>query len=437
MKIDHSQPKDSRSMQYLLVVFGIAFVARFLDRLNWWLHLAFSPLNFNHYPFTEWLINYQGGLNRRGLPGSVLLWLWQTFHIPPQLCIVILCFASYIALVVYVWKKSKDKFARWALLTTPLLGYPVYINGIMMRKDIFMVLVIAIAGELFIKKRFKGSDLIACVLLSFLVLSHELSFFMGFLIWIPVLLLREYFSLPLGASTFSRSSNWLMWVLAILRSILPRLVWLILPMATFAVILLQGKASISSASAIADSWRSAYDPTLAFPGAAGGIAWLASDTKDFVSMSTDTAKMIVFGVPYSLVIILSIVTGIFFIAAVFSRYSRTRSWFFVGCALIQFIIMLPLFYVACDHGRWVVLSLMMAFLLAIQVPLDWQEQLVKYSGLSEKIMNLSVPDWVAPLGLAFWGLSVVIWCPLGAPIGIFAQIYFYLRVSGFIPKIAI
>lgn len=436
MKIDLCRPKGGRFTNHLLIFFSIAFVARFFDRLGWWLHLALTPLNFNDYPFTEWLINYQGGLNRRGLPGSFLLWLWQFFHVPPQLSIAIICFLSYTLFSIYVWKKSKGKFARWALLTTPLLGYPIYINGIMMRKDIFMLLIVAIAGELFISKRFKGSDLVACLLLSLQMFSHELLFFVGFLIWVPVLLMREYFGFEPSAFMFSQSGNRLMRALAILRGILPRLVWLILPVASFTIILLQGKASISSTFAIANSWKSAYDPKLAFPGAAGGIAWLASDTKDFISLSRDTAKMVVFGVPYSLIVILSIITGIFLIAAVFSRYSCTRACFFVNCALLQFVIMLPLFYVACDHGRWVVLSLIMAFLLTIQVPLDWQAKLVKRSGFYEKLMSLKVPDWIAPVGLAFWGLSVVIWCPLGAPIAVIAQLYFVLRVTGILPKIA-
>lgn len=81
------------------------------------------------------------------------------------------------------------------------------------------------------------------------------------------------------------------------------------------------------------------------------------------------------------------------------------------------------------------MSLMVAFLLSIQVPSTWQDQIAKWTQFPERLRLIVVPSWFAPLGLAFWGLSVVIWAPYGASIAFFMQVYFYLRLFGIIPKL--
>jgi hypothetical protein len=417
----------------LLIFFSIAFFARLLERLGYWLGLAAKQLSFDDYPLTEWLINYQGGFFRRGLTGSILLWLWQSFRLPPALVIVAVSFSVFLALGVYLWMKAKGKVPRWTLFTTPLLGYPVFVNGIMLRKDIFMVLFIALSLELITSKRFRGGDWIAGLLMSFLVLSHEVSFFLGFLILVCVVVLREFITFAQSRNIGEQSQGFV----AILSINSQKLVWLLMPIVSFIVVALRGRASNATTSAIASSWKSAYNPSLSFPGAGGAIGWLSKSLQDGIQCSKGTFAMTVYGVPYWIIILLAIISGIMLLAAAISAASPVRAWFFALSALLEFLFMSPIFYTTCDHGRWVILALMIAFILSIQVPLAWQEQVARLTQFPDQLRDFRVPPVLAPLGLAFWGLSVVIWCPFGAPIAVLLQIYFYLRLFGFIPRLSL
>jgi hypothetical protein len=417
----------------LLIFFSIAFFARLLERLGYWLGLAAKQLSFDDYPLTEWLINYQGGFFRRGLTGSILLWLWQSFRLPPALVIVTVSFSVFLALGVYLWMKAKGKVPRWTLFTTPLLGYPVFVNGIMLRKDIFMVLFIALSLELITSKRFRGGDWIAGLLMSFLVLSHEVSFFLGFLILVCVVVLREFITFAQSRNIGEQSQGFV----AILSINSQKLVWLLMPIVSFIVVALRGRATNATTSAIASSWKSAYNPSLSFPGAGGAIGWLSKSLQEGVQCSKGTFAMTVYGVPYWIIILLAIISGIMLLAAAISAASPVRAWFFALSALLEFLFMSPIFYTTCDHGRWVILALMISFILSIQVPLAWQEQVARLTQFPDQLRDFRVPPVLAPLGLAFWGLSVVIWCPFGAPIAVLLQIYFYLRLFGFIPRLSL
>ena len=417
----------------LLIFFAVAFFARLLERLGYWLGLAANQLTFEDYTLTEWLVNYQGGFFRRGLTGSILLWLWQSFRLPPALVIVAISLSVFLALGVYLWIKAKGKVPRWTLFTTPLLGYPVFINGIMLRKDIFMVLFIAICLELVISRRFRGSDWLAGLLMSLIILSHEVSFFLGFLLLVCVVVLRESVGLarPLNVEGPSQGFN------SFLLYKSRKLCWLLMPLVSFIVVAIRGPASSATTSAIASSWRSAYSTSVAFPGASGAISWLSKSLQDGIACSKGTFAMTVYGVPYWIIILLAIISGVTLISAAISSMSPVRAWFFAVSALVEFLFASPVFYTTCDHGRWVILSLMIAFILSIQVPLVWQEHVARLTRFPAQLREFKVPPILAPLGLAFWGLSVVIWCPTGAPIGLLLQFYFYLRLFGFIPRLSL
>lgn len=428
------EAKRSKHERLLLLIFLFAFTARLLERLRYWVDLAQRPLTFNDYPFTEWLINYQAGFYRRGLPGEFLLSLWRWFHVPPQLAIVTLCLMAYAAFCAYVWTISKDKVPRWVLFTTPVLGYPVFINGIMLRKDIFVVFVIAIVSALIIRSRSRGTDFVAFSLLAALILSHEIAFFLGFFMISLLLLLREYClrkpGNPMGIPWRPRGIG------TFFAQVSPWLIPLLIPLAAFASVVVRGRASLSAAKQMASPWASAYDPALPFPGPAGAMTVITESQGTYIDMALETLKMNVHGFPYWLILAVSMVSGVILLAAAFACRSQVRAWFFVYCALGTYFFMVPLFYYAPDFGRWVVLCLMVPFLLTIQTPIEWQERITRSVPLPERLENFSLPFWCAPVGLAFWGLSVVVWCPLGAPIGLLAQIYFYLRVFGLIPSLS-
>lgn len=415
--------------RYLLFFFAFAFSARLSERLGYWFGMATKQMTFDDYMITEWLINYQGGYLRRGLIGSVILWLWEQFRLPPVTVIFCLSLAAFAALSIYLWNLSRGLVPRWVLFTTPLLGYPVFINGIMLRKDIFIALVIAAVFNLLIHRRFRGSDWVAALIFSLLILSHEVSFFLAFPALCCIVFLREYADILArnqGPEVFRPKSL-----------ISPRFISLLIPLFTFLSVALRAPARPEAIAAIASAWKSAYKPSLPFPGPAGAIAWLSKPLEEGIACSKGTFAMTVHGIPYWLIIVLAIVSGIVLLGSVLSIASLVRAWFFVISSTLGYVFMFPVFYATCDHGRWVILTLMIGFILSLEIPLQWQESVMPIIRFPSQLQTFVFPSWLAPLGLLFWGLSVVIWCPTGAPIALILQIYFYLRVFGLIPKISL
>ena len=76
----------------LLFAFGIAFAARLVERLLYVFHLAGRTLDFTtNYGLTEWLTNYAGGFQRKGLPGAFIHGLYEQWNVAPNASIVTAC----------------------------------------------------------------------------------------------------------------------------------------------------------------------------------------------------------------------------------------------------------------------------------------------------------------------------------------------------------
>jgi hypothetical protein len=76
----------------LLLAFGLAFAARLAERLVYVFHLAGRTLDFTtNYGLTEWLTNYAGGFQRRGLPGAFIHGLYEQWGVAPNASIVTAC----------------------------------------------------------------------------------------------------------------------------------------------------------------------------------------------------------------------------------------------------------------------------------------------------------------------------------------------------------
>jgi hypothetical protein len=58
---------------------------------------------------TEWLINYQGGFVRRGLPGEMLYQISHHFGITPYYIIVFVCLLLYVSLTIFFCVSYKKK----------------------------------------------------------------------------------------------------------------------------------------------------------------------------------------------------------------------------------------------------------------------------------------------------------------------------------------
>jgi hypothetical protein len=411
-----------------MIFFGTAFLARLLERLAHAVRLASQPLDFAaNFGITEWLVNYAGGFQRRGLPGAIVHGLYSVFGIPPNASIIVACLGLYILFFAYLWQRSKGMVPRWVLLTTPLLGYPVFIDRVLIRKDILILVILAIAIRLISLNKGKLYDFAAVFALCVGMLSYELLAFLGVPAVSMLFVLRTYASWP---PPFNNS------VAALLKKSLKSLVLILVPVAAFIVVLVF-RGTWQRSEQIALSWKDAYDPTLPFPGPTGSLAWLAVPSSDYIADSQRVLQALHFGVPLWAILIIASISGILFIAAAIGQHSRIRAWFFTWAAILQFVFMAILFYHSWDHGRWIVLCLLSAFLMSVETPLEWQIKFAEMTRLPVSLERFIMPIWFAPLGLALWGVEIVSWSPYGwistAPIGILVQIYFYLRVLG-VPK---
>jgi hypothetical protein len=425
----------SKSESALLFIFVTAFVAKLIERLCFCFQVASHPLRFaNNYALAEWLVNYEAGFERRGLPGSLLHDLWTRFQLPPALGVVVLSLALYAALFAFVWCKSRKIVPRWLLFTTPLLGYPVFVDRIMLRKDILIVVFTAVVIELIVRNYSRISSFLCSLLLLVLMLSHELAFFLVLpLVALSLLLRSAAIRSREGGDSLQGLSR--QGALQMLFAAAPILAWLLIPVAAFGLIVLQGPTTPQATWAIASSWENAYDPAVAFPGPTGPLAWLSASTADAVLCSKQGLAVAHFGIPYPVIMVLAMASAIVLIASVLGSRSPVRAWFFVNCCLLTYLSMTPVFYSGCDHGRWGVLPLITAFLFAIQIPIAWQQRFAELTRFPSRLRDAVLPAWLAPVGLFFWGVYVVSWDPYSAPIGIILQLYFYLRILGLIPRL--
>lgn len=426
-----SQERGKRSLSLhkhetlLVAFFGLAFFGRLFERLAYAISLAKQPLDFaESYALTEWLINYSGGFVRRGLPGEILHGLYRYFAIPPNFSIAVLTVSLFLIYGLVVWRKATDFIPRWALLTSPLLGFPVYMGQMFLRKDIFILLMLIIAVVLVTKFRSRFADAMASICIALLVVSHEIGAFLVIPSIAALMVLREVHSTDLFSA---------------LKRACPNLLWLILPIAAFLTIAVHSGTK-RTAAIVASSWRSAYNPQVAFPGPSGAISWLGKSVRhEVIPESTSLLNQQFLFVPYWLILVLALLSGIILVASAISLRSQVSAWFFVWCVVLQFLCLSPLFILALDHARWVILALNSGFLLTILTPRHWQERWCQIFPMPSALASRSLPAWVIPVGLAFWGLPFVFWNPyawlVSAPIGVFLQIYFYLRVLGLIPAL--
>jgi hypothetical protein len=412
---------QDRLDRLLLLAFGFSFSARLVERLVYVFHLGGRTLDFTtNYGLTEWLTNYAGGFQRRGLPGAFIHGLYVQWGVAPNASIVTACVILYAVFSVYLWRRSAGIVPRWVLLTTPLLGYPVFIDRILIRKDLLVLLLFALAVRLICSRRQPWHGFLAGLILAVGILSHEVIAFLAMPSFSALIVLR--------ALAEGRSG-----VPPVVRRVTTSLTWLVLPLLSLAAVLLF-RGTDYRVQAIAQSWRGAFDPDVPFPGPQGAIAWLSIPAEKYIADAQGVLAELHYGVPLWLIILLASVSGVVLLAAVIGRQSRIRAWFFVAAALLQFLFMAPVFFSAWDHGRWVILSLISAFILTIETPMSWQMTWASLSRFPPQLQAVVLPLWMAPAGFAFWGIQGVSWSAYGwlasAPVGLLLQAYFYLRTLG-------
>lgn len=86
------------------------------------------------WQMTEWLIHYADGFVRRGLAGSVLLWLSRETGIPANQWVIAVSLACHVALVAWLLRKATRLFPAALLVSAMMAGFPP-LQDCIVRKD--------------------------------------------------------------------------------------------------------------------------------------------------------------------------------------------------------------------------------------------------------------------------------------------------------------
>jgi hypothetical protein len=129
------------------------------------------------WQITEWLINYQGGFVRRGLPGEAILYVSDFLGIQANYIAIFISLLAYVFLVIYLIVKTRHKFTTLLILSPIVMGAPAY-QDFIIRKDVLSIIFFLLCLKIL---SLKHNHILRYFCLNFIaviaVLSHEAFFF--------------------------------------------------------------------------------------------------------------------------------------------------------------------------------------------------------------------------------------------------------------------
>ena len=146
----------------------------------------------NSWTIGEWLISYEGGFVRRGLPGEVIYLISSTFSKSPIVLAWAISVISLIALIALIFHFCKSTFNKSFLLSQLMILAPIS-GDYLVRKDAFLVCLYGLSLLALQSLKKKILSKIACMffvnIFSIIaIMSHE-----GYGIWaLPSLFILIY-----------------------------------------------------------------------------------------------------------------------------------------------------------------------------------------------------------------------------------------------------
>ena len=121
--------KDNKIIYILVIISTLIIIFNF----------AFFVIERSPFQYSDWLINYQGGFIRRGLPGEFFYQLYNLTNIPLDLIVFISVSLMYVFFAVNfieIVSKIKLNFLNLLIIFSPLsFLYPVMEQKVSGRKD--------------------------------------------------------------------------------------------------------------------------------------------------------------------------------------------------------------------------------------------------------------------------------------------------------------
>ena len=325
---------------------GIAF---FIGAL---IHQTTIALSWGHdsWQITEWLINYQGGFVRRGLPGELIFRLSPIIGVGANVTAVILSLLIFFTIFALLYVRVRNYFSVAFLLSPVVLGSAAYQNFIV-RKDGLGVLCLILC--LLASKKIKSSKfkfITLNLISSIAIVSHESFIFFG----IPAILI-----INTEVKKF-RFTGYLRELFSTSLKLFP----------TFLIFCITAYAHGTKETAflinqsLLDLWFQVEpnNPCNCFSRPGGPIDALQWSTSQGLSLSKSLIHAYSYGIWVPLAWIITIVIC-FFITINFYREtparlglesnSMDRKSALITILLFQLIVIFPLFVLGWDFGRWI------------------------------------------------------------------------------------
>lgn len=331
---------------------------------------------------TEWLISYDGGFVRRGITGEIIKFVHHIFEVHPIHFVIIVSLLIYVSIFCWLVKLCGKKYPIYFLLSTMLLGAPFY-SGYVFFKDLLFLLLYMVSVQIIFSINQVHVKFIALNLVcSFGVLTHELFLF----ICLPYIFLiyckNEYNKL------FS------------IRSLPFFTISLV-----FSILVLLNLGSEEIAWEIINSWNKIFQETtppfccfelnLAFHAFAS--SWLDAHLPAQLYWLTKVHNGI-FWQPL-IWLFLWLCCGIF-VTKFVQHYDPGNEKQFIYLYCIHTIILIPIYILAYDYGRWMLHSTFISFVTLYLIDGKFTfETNMKY---------VRVPIWKSPL--VFWQKAVIATC---------------------------
>lgn len=170
--------KTNKFINFLIIISTFIIILNFL----------FFVIEKSPVQYSDWLINYQGGFVRRGLPGEIFYQLNRFTSVPLDLVVFISVSLLYIFFAINFIKlaqKIKFNFINLLVFFSPLsFLYPLMEQKISGRKDIIFIFLIIFLVTYLEKLNFKNQKYLIILFILISTFSHT-----GFFVYVPIFFL--------------------------------------------------------------------------------------------------------------------------------------------------------------------------------------------------------------------------------------------------------
>lgn len=353
--------KLALSKTTLVNVYFFAFIAILL---NLWIRSIRTGYAKESWLITDFLINYQGGFVRRGLPGEILLSLYRHTGLHPYHLIIVTCILAYALLIgFFVRKFIAGGYPVFTLPFVFFIGNPL-ISDFWVRKDVLLMLFFI--SVIHFSSRKNHPRLIAINLLLILgLLTHESIGFFS----LPVLCLILAVKRGNPAVRAARSR---------LKSLVVAALQLSPSIVAFGCVL-HFKGSPSVSEIIWNSWKPVTFPVQSevdggVPAAIDALSWPLEKGLSLMSLTFRNFRDDIYAPLawfFILVLVYYILTNTDSMNFKLLTYRSTTKFNKTNLSnilIFQFVTVIPLFVLAWDYGRWVFYWVLSAFAIMLVVP---------------------------------------------------------------------